>query len=413
VLGPSRSGKTTSVVVPNVLASNGAVVSTSTKPDVMRATATYRSRSGWTLLFDPSGDIDPSEGVLRVGWSPINAARDWDGALAMAEAMVRSSRVDNRGARASNESHWTERATSLLAPILHAASLARLTMRDVLSWIDRHDGAPALRTLSDHDAGRVPTDALAGILATDEREQSGIWSTASGVLAAYRSSAALASTEPPYLDPEAFCRGRDTLYVCAAGRQQRLLAPLVVGLLAEIRDATYARARDGTVAPPVLLALDEVANIAPLPDLPGIVSEGAGQGLITLACLQDLSQARSRWGAEAEGFLSLFGTSLVLPGIADMATLSALSTLSGDVEAATHSHSASQGADRRVRASVSTSTVLRRRLPPDVIARGAPGMGLAVDSRRRMGWIRLTAAHRERPWRDLVTAGQERELFGR
>ena len=112
------------------------------------------------------------------------------------------------------------------------------------------------------------------------------------------------------------------------------MAPLIVGLLTEIRDAAYERARQTTSLPPVLFALDEVANIAPLPDLPSIVSEGAGQGLLTLACLQDLSQARSRWGAEAEGFLSLFGTTVVLPGIADMATLDALSTLSGDVELA-------------------------------------------------------------------------------
>ena len=52
----------------------------------------------------------------------------------------------------------------------------------------------------------------------------------------------------------------------------------------------------GSAGPPTLLALDEVANIAPIPDLPAMVSEGAGQGLLVLACLQDLSQARVRWG---------------------------------------------------------------------------------------------------------------------
>ena len=39
VLGPPRSGKTSSLVIPNILLSGGAVVSTSTKPDVMLATA--------------------------------------------------------------------------------------------------------------------------------------------------------------------------------------------------------------------------------------------------------------------------------------------------------------------------------------------------------------------------------------
>ena len=45
VLGPSRSGKTSSLVIPNVLAAQGAVATTSTKPDVLRATAHAGPRS--------------------------------------------------------------------------------------------------------------------------------------------------------------------------------------------------------------------------------------------------------------------------------------------------------------------------------------------------------------------------------
>src|SRR3712207_5291723 len=69
----------------------------------------------------------------------------------------------------------------------------------------------------------------------------------------------------------------------------------------------------------MLWALDEVANVAPLRKLPGIVSEAGGHGLQVLACFQDLSQARARWGAAADGFLSLFGTKVV-SGIGAKAT---------------------------------------------------------------------------------------------
>ena len=103
------------------------------------------------------------------------------------------------------------------------------------------------------------------------------------------------------------------MYICSAGRRQRQFAPLVVGAVGDVRDATYERERRGHGGPPTLLALDEVANIAPIPDLPAMLSEGAGQGLLVLACLQDLSQARGRWGRAADGFLSLFGTTVVLP----------------------------------------------------------------------------------------------------
>ena len=82
----------------------------------------------------------------------------------------------------------------------------------------------------------------------------------------------------------------------------------------------------------MLFALDEVANIAPLGELPQIASEGGGQGLTLLAALQDLSQARARWGKAADGFLTLFGTKLMLPGIADTNTLEAVSTMLGEYD---------------------------------------------------------------------------------
>src|SRR5271155_2220697 len=123
VLGPSRSGKTSSVIIPNVLAAPGAVVSTSTKPDVLFATSTARSSGGWALLYDPGGTVETPPGVTRVGWSPVNSALRWDGALAVADAMVRASRKGGRGSwAAASDDHWSERAASILAPLLHAAA---------------------------------------------------------------------------------------------------------------------------------------------------------------------------------------------------------------------------------------------------------------------------------------------------
>jgi type IV secretory pathway TraG/TraD family ATPase VirD4 len=213
---------------------------------------------------------------------------------------------------------------------------------------------------------------------------------------------------PPHFDANAFCDAAATLYICAAGREQRALAPLVVGLLGEIRDAAYRRAAGGRARPPVLMAIDEAANIAPVPDLPAMVSEGPGQGLLTMVCLQDLSQARSRWGAQADGFVSLFGTTIVLRGVADLATLEVLSALAGDVEVPTRTVGAAQGPDGRPRPSTSVSTVRQRRLPVDEIARGWPGLALALDAQNRLGWVRLSPAHRSTPWRQLVRAEPER-----
>ncbi len=239
-------------------------------------------------------------------------------------------------------------------------------------------------------------------MATDPREQSGIWSTTSGVLAAYRTEGALASTRMAPLNLEEFCGGPHTLYVCSTGRRQHQFAPLVVGTIGDVRDAAYARARDDVGGPPTLLALDEIANIAPIPDLPAMVSEGAGQGLLVLACLQDLSQARVRWGQAADGFLSLFGTTVVLRGIADTSTLRDISALAGDREVQTAT--VSQAVDRwgRIRPSTSVGSARQPRLPVDAVARGAPGRALVLGPHKDVEQVSLTPSHEHSPWRELV-----------
>ena len=398
VIGPTRSGKTSSIIVPNVLcAPHGAVV-TSTKPDVMATTATARSRSGSCLLFDPTGRTELVEGVERIGWSPIRSARSWEDALGTSAGMVAA--AQRRSMLGGPADHWSERAGALLSSLLHAAALSDAGMDEVLRWVDRHQGHDALERLevlcgTEHPA----TSLLLGILATDQREQSGIWSTSSGVLSAYRSPAALNAARQQPLDADELVRGAHTLFICAPGRQQAQLAPLVVGMLSEIQDASYRRA---DVDAPMLFALDELANIAPLPELPQLVSEGGGQGLLTIGCLQDLSQARARWGPSAEGFLSLFSTTIVLGGVADRSTLNLLRELGGDVELARLSASESRDGRGRRSRSLSSSTTRQERLSVDTAARGRPGHALVLDAGNRLGWVELSPAYRDEPWRSLI-----------
>jgi type IV secretory pathway TraG/TraD family ATPase VirD4 len=325
-------------------------------------------------------------------------------------------------------SHWTERAQALLAPLLYAAALDGSDMRTVLTWVDRHQALPAQQILAgaiDHRT-ELARNLLDGITITEARELSGIWSTTSGALSGFRSDHALDTTTDPTFDPVRFVESGDTIYIAAPAHEQAMVAPLVVGLLEDVRQAAYAghaSTRERPTAsprPPLLLALDEVANIAPLPELPSMISEGGGQGVITLACFQDLSQARERWPGRADGFPSLFGSTVVLPGIGDVTTLEALSTLAGEEELAVRTLSAGQAAtDRpftdlvtggRPHHGESVSTQWRRRLPADVITRGVPGHLLAFDDRNQPGWVPLAPSYRAEPWRTLRGLSREHGL---
>ena len=288
----------------------------------------------------------------------------------------------------SESAHWVERAEALLAPLLHAAALAERTLADVMGWVLSHELKQPARILEAR-ASDMPRVVLAGILGTEERERSGIFSTAAGILAAYRSEAALQAACAPNFDPVAFSYSGDTVYVTAPGHAQEQLAPLVVTLIEQICRAAYARPSD---ACPLVLALDEVAQIAPLPSLPHLAAEGGGQGVVTLACLQDLSQARVRWGEAADGFFSLFSTKLVFPGIGDRFTLELLSAMAGEMEVSLASLTYSRPRNLlelfvRAPHQRTDSTTWRPRLPVDEAARGYNGCVLSV--RVGLGYVRI------------------------
>jgi hypothetical protein len=55
------------------------------------------------------------------------------------------------------------------------------------------------------------------------------------------------------------------------------------------------RSSSGRLDPPLTLILDDVAAVAPLPQLPRLLSDGADRGLPTLALLRSREQGRARW----------------------------------------------------------------------------------------------------------------------
>ena len=406
VLGPPRSGKTSAVMIPAVLGSSGPVVATSTKPEVLRASVAARSEIGQAWLFDPAGsEKSLPDGVRRLSWSPVAAAGSWDEALVMARAMTSCARP---AAATTNESHWSERAAALLAPLIYAANLSDQTIAEVLGWVLRHELRAARSILLDAEA-EVADDVLAGIERTDSRERSSIFSATAGVLAAYNADAVRAAAARPNFDPTRFAASADTIYITAPEHRQSLCAPLIVGLLEQIRHAVYERAADETADGPAMLwALDEVANIAPIHDLPALISQAGGQRLQVMVGLQDLSQARSRWGTEvAEGFMSLFQTKVVLSGIGDARTLESISLALGEYDRKVVSSSLGTSETDKwldphgYNESVSYQTHRQRVLTPGEVAKLPPGQGLLLRG-AEWGLIGLTPSFNREPWRTIA-----------
>lgn len=127
--------------------------------------------------------------------------------------------------------------------------------------------------------------------------------------------------------------------------------------------------------------------------------------------MQDLSQARGRWGHAADGFLTLFATKLILPGIADRSTLESISVALGEydrqVVSTTTTRSSgfwwgSQGQGLPAKQTGRTVSTQRQRvLSPGEIAGIPAGRALHLDG---VAWqlLALTPAHRTEPWRTII-----------
>jgi type IV secretion system protein VirD4 len=158
----------------------------------------------------------------------------------------------------------------------------------------------------------------------------------------------------------------------------------------------------------MLWALDEVANIAPIHDLPALVSQAGGQNLQVMIGLQDLSQARARWGdAAADGFMSLFQTRLILDGIADSRTLESISLAAGEYDrelmaSSIGMHESDEWlSPKGHNESVNYQTQRQRTLPPGEIAQLPQGHGLLLRG-AAWGLIGLTPWYAYEPWTTIA-----------
>ena len=87
----------------------------------------------------------------------------------------------------------------------------------------------------------------------------------------------------------------------------------------------------GRLDPPLLMALDEVTTICPV-DLPVMLSDSAGKGVLIVAVVHGTSQLEERWGEYGgKTVWACCGTKIFLGGISDADTLEAVSKLCGSV----------------------------------------------------------------------------------
>jgi type IV secretion system protein VirD4 len=401
VIGPSQSGKTRGLVVPALLEWDGPVLSTSIKSDVVFDTYAARTAKGEVRIFDPTG----CTGLPHTPWSPVGAARTWEDARRTAARLLG---VGERGAaRSADETFWRPAGARYLAPLLLAASHGDLSMREILSWIalvNEDDPAELLESCPVPGA-KGALEALRSVWDADVRFRSSLLQTVSTALDPWQEPGIAAATMgDSQITADWLLDASNTLYLISPTDDQTRLSGLFTALVADITAGAFARsAQTGKpIDPALLLALEEVANIAPLPNLDELASTGAGQGVLLLTVLQNISQAADRWGRDrAETIIANHRARLFCSGIGDRATLDYLRHTLGEEEIkrySTHRKGALQPGSKTV------SSDFRALAPANLIRQSPSDQALLVYGRLAPAWLHLRLWH-SHPGLRAIAAG--------
>jgi type IV secretion system protein VirD4 len=399
-VGPAQSGKSTGLIVPAILEWQGPVLSTSIKADVVHDTQAARARVGEVFIFDPTA----STGLQHTAWSPIAAAHTWEGSRRTAANLLGVG--DHSAGRSADETFWKPASARFLAPLLLAAAHGQLTMADVLSWIAALEEDQPTELLKDSASpgALAGLEALRSVWKADPRFRSNLTQTIATSLDAWHEPAIAAATAgESQISAQRLLAGTNTLYLVAPAHEQRRLRGLFTALVADIAAGAFERsAQTGRpIDPPLLLALDEAANIAPLPNLDEIASSGPGQGVQLLTILQNISQATDRWGKDrAETIIANHRARVFCSGIGDRATLDYVRQTLGDEEIdriSTHRQSPLATGSRTY------SSEFRAIAAPHRVRQADTNTALLIYGRLQPAWVNLRPWYANRELRQLVS----------
>jgi type IV secretory pathway TraG/TraD family ATPase VirD4 len=402
VFGPTQSGKSAGIAIPNILEWAGPAIVVSIKPDLLDATMAARADRGDVLVYDP---FDLWGGRSHT-WSPLASSATWNAALETAQRMAAAGQTDTSSVKGG--SFWSQAAEQRMAPLLYVARRSGRTMADVVSWVYGAGGADLdrlMHELVDHSRDPLERadaqhalDAHLAFAALAGETKGAIEGTAQILMSAYRSPTVVRSANGADITGDRLLAGANTVYLISDARRSKLLRPILIALLSELLDQAYetANSSPGRRLPqPLLVCLDELGNAVPLPNLAELASTAASHNIQLISIFHDVAQARERYGQQALTVINNHRARMLMSGVADMETLRYFSELVGDEEVK----------DRSER----DAPIRRRPLAPaDELRQIKPEHSLLIYGALRPATLKLRLYFKDRRLRGLA-AGQQTE----
>ncbi|MFD6912332.1 type IV secretory system conjugative DNA transfer family protein [Streptomyces virginiae] len=393
-----RSGKTTCLAIPAILAAPGPVLLTSNKAagDAYTATLDARGEDGRTWSMDPQ---QIAHAAREMWWNPLASAKSLDGAGRLAGHFLAAS-VD----ASQQGDFWSKAGSNILSQLFLAAALDERPITDVMQWLAFPADRRPLDILRDHGYSAVAAQ-LKGTVEGPPETRDGIYETARQYASALLNSDIAAWVTPqkdiPEFEPADFVTSKDTLYLLSkdgGGGASALIAACADSVM---RAATaQAERAGGRLDPPMLAILDEAANVCKISDLPDLYSHLGSRGIIPITILQSYRQGQKVWGdAGMDAMWSASTVKVIGSGIDDPDFADKLSRLIGDHDVETKSTSVSDSGK-----STSISMRQERILPADAIRALPKGTALCFATGMRAAMLDLRPWYLEPGAADLSTA---------
>jgi type IV secretory pathway TraG/TraD family ATPase VirD4 len=352
LMAPPRTFKT-AFLADVILTYPGPVIATTTKADVFALTAAARARCGPVHVFNPQG-IGGVPSTFR--WSPVDGCEDPATAIRRADAFAFA--VSQKGVE--DGTFWSAKASDYLRGYFHAAALMGADLRTVAAWVSGADPDVPEQVLTAAGAHQWSV-TLAELRGEAHKTIATVRMVMTRALSFMADPALATSVLPGPGDGfgiAGFLRRAGTLYLIAeAVSSEAPIAPLFAAMASEIH---YAAAQIGQASPggrldpPLLMGLDEVTQICPVP-LPFWLADSGGKGVQVAAVSHGEAQLVERWGEHGrQVILDTCSVKVYLPGITDTTTLEAASKLCGQASWKV------RGQDHATRHEVATPDMIRQ-----------------------------------------------------
>lgn len=278
-----------------IAAAEGAALVVTSSPALWAETKDARAKLGPVLLYDPSHLCDTP---ARMHWNPAEGCADRDTAAARATALLAPVRPQAR-----MDAAVADTAETLLRSWLQAAALDNRPFKHLQRWAQGTNAQEPVRVLRTHPHATAGAagELESALTAHPERRELAQHLTARALscLASIHIREACTPNRTDSLTLASFLGEGGSLYVVGEPLEDPRTHPGAMPLLTALASHVVehgrrmaARSSRGRLDPPLSLILEDVAAVAPVPQLPDLLADEA---LPLLALCRSREQARSRW----------------------------------------------------------------------------------------------------------------------